>query len=72
MTVWDTPGGDHFCEANKADYENAHVVIMVYAIDAESSFDTMGDLYEKVQAMCPKAAVYLVGNKYDLDAKGQR
>ena len=47
MKIWDTPGGDHFTQINKLDYENADVVIMVYSIDKESTFDNMTDLHDK-------------------------
>ena len=50
LNIWDTPGGDHFCKANAEDYINADIVIMVYSIDIESSFDNMYDVYETAKS----------------------
>ena len=44
MSIWDTPGGAHFAQANGQDYKNADAVILMYAIDLESTFDAMQEL----------------------------
>ena len=46
MNIWDTPGGDHFTQTNKTDYNNADAVVMVYSIDISSSYDDITDLHE--------------------------
>ena len=72
MNIWDTPGGDHFTRARSEDYNNADIVIMVYAIDRESSFDSMDDLYQNAKKFGQNSLYFLVGNKVDLDKKGLR
>ena len=72
LNIWDTPGGDHFARVNAADYMNADVVIMVYSIDLESTFDNMHDLYETARTFSQNSLYFLVGNKEDLDKSGKR
>ena len=72
MKIWDTPGGDHFANVNKNDYMNTDIIIMIYCIDQESSFDNMGDLYERAYKLSPNSKFFLVGNKADKDKLGLR
>ncbi len=51
---------------------NADVVIMVYSIDKESTFDNMPDVYEQSKAFNQSSLYFLVGNKSDLDKEGKR
>ena len=48
MSVWDTPGGDHFAKINEDDYRNVDAVILVYSIDKESTYDKISDLHERI------------------------
>ena len=50
MHIWDTPGGDHFTKVNAQDYMNADVIVMVYSIDLDSTYDNMFDLYEQAKS----------------------
>ena len=72
MQVWDTPGGDHFAKVNAQDYMNADVVVMVYSIDLDSTFDNMFDLYETAKSFSQNSLYFLIGNKSDMDKKGKR
>ena len=49
MNIWDTPGGDSATQAKSDDYMGADIVVMVYSIDKESSFDNMDDLYQNAK-----------------------
>ena len=67
MSIWDTPGGDHFTKVNSQDYMNADVIVMVYSIDLDSTYDNMFDLYEQAKSFNQNSLFFLVGNKSDLD-----
>ena len=71
MNVWDTPGGDQFAHMRDLDYEGADACIMVYCIDKESTFKEMQGLKELASGFC-NPLFFLVGNKVDLDAAGER
>ena len=71
MNVWDTPGGDEFAHMRDLDYEGADACIMVYCIDKETTFNEMQGLKELASKFC-NPLFFLVGNKVDLDAAGER
>ena len=72
LEIWDSPGIDHFSNANTDDFYNTDACILVYAIDKEGSFDEIAELHEKISNKCKSTMFFLVGNKSDLDKKGQR
>ena len=72
MDIWDTPGGDHLTSINASDYNNADAVVLVYAINMESSFESLQDMHERIKSINPKCLFFLVGNKSDLDGQGFR
>ena len=45
---------------------------MVYAIDAESTFDSMPDLLETARNLKEDSLFFLIGNKKDLDKQNKR
>ena len=53
------------------DYKGADVAVMVYSIDKESSFEAMDEVHNTAKTHCNPIFV-LVGNKVDLDNRGQR
>ena len=58
---------------NELDYKDADVILMVYSIDKESTFESLTDMHEKATTLAPSNAKYfLVGNKVDLDKNGKR
>ena len=47
---------------------SAHAVIIVYSIDAPSTFKSVSNHYEHIEKFCPANCVkVIVGNKCDLD-----
>ena len=55
------------------DYKDAAVAVMVYSIDKDSTIDKIDEMYELTTQHCkPLPLYFLVGNKVDLDAGGQR
>merc|ERR1740139_198580 len=54
------------------DFKDADVVVLVYSITLTTSFDSIQVMYDRALAVCPDALFYLVGNKVDLDAAGER
>ena len=48
--------------------DGAHIVVIVYAIDMPTSFNSLSNYYETVERVCPPGTIkVLVGNKCDLD-----
>ena len=49
------------------DYKDSAVVVMVYCIDKESTFEAMEDVHETALQHTDNPHFVLVGNKVDLD-----
>ena len=48
--------------------DGAHIVVIVYANDMPTSFNSLSNYYETVERVCPPDTIkVLVGNKCDLD-----
>ena len=54
------------------DFKDAAVVVLVYSITLTTTFECIETMYRRAEDVCPKATFYLVGNKVDLDANGER
>ena len=73
LKIWDTPGTEHFQATQAFDYNHADVILLVYSIDKDSTFEALEDFMEdakKFNTKTPK--FFLIGNKSDLDAQGFR
>ena len=66
--IWDTAGQEKFRSISKINYRDAEVVILVYDITNEVSFNCIKEYwYPQVKEDCPENAIIaLVGSKYDL------
>ena len=49
------------------DYKDANVVLMVYCIDKESTFEAMDEVYETAKNHANDPIFVMAGNKVDLD-----
>ena len=68
--IWDTAGLERYRSMPKIFYKNAKVIVFVYDITSESTFDRMKNYwYEQTKINCEKDAILaVVANKNDLYA----
>lgn len=72
LTIWDTVGQERFGVMSTSAIKRAHVLIVVYAIDDEQSFDTAREWLDKLsEERGGNTVTILVGNKLDRVAQGQ-
>jgi len=66
--IWDTAGQERYRSMAKIFYKDARVIIFVYDITSEQSFDGMKDYwYEQIKINCEKNSILaVVANKNDL------
>ena len=66
--IWDTAGQERYRSMAKIFYKDARVIIFVYDITSEQSFDGMKDYwYEQIKINCEKNSILaIVANKNDL------
>ena len=66
--IWDTAGQERYRSMAKIFYKDARVIIFVYDITSEQSFDGMKDYwYEQIKINCEKNSILaIVPNKNDL------
>ena len=66
--IWDTAGQERYRSMAKIFYKDAKVIIFVYDITSESTFDGMKDYwYEQTKINCERDAILaVVANKNDL------
>ena len=66
--IWDTAGQERYRSMAKIFYKDARVIVFVYDITSESTFDGMKDYwYEQTKINCEKDAILaVVANKNDL------
>ena len=66
--IWDTAGQERYRSMAKIFYKDSRVIVFVYDITSESTFDGMKDYwYEQTKINCEKDAILaVVANKNDL------
>ena len=67
LDVWDTAGQEKYRALTKFFYKDASVVILVYDITREESFNNLKNYwYNQLQENCKNVVIGLAGNKCDL------
>lgn len=70
VQVWDTAGQERYRAMAPMYYRNSKAAIVVYAIDNKKSFEQVDGWASSVRECIGKtAALFIVGNKCDLDDK---
>ena len=71
--IWDTAGQERYRSMARIFYKDAKVVIFVYDITSQATFDGMKDYwYEQIKINCEKDAILaVVANKNDLYSEQQ-
>ena len=74
MSIWDTPGNEHLIACPELDFSNCTACVLVYDISRGSTFNEMERVRKTVidYNQEKEPIFYLVGNKYDKDADGER
>lgn len=65
VSFWDTAGQERFRAITRAFYRGAHVVLYVYDVSNQSSYDAIGGWMQDVDTGVPQ---FIIGNKTDLNA----
>ena len=71
LQLWDTAGDERFRSITQTYYKIAHLIVFVYAIDNENSFNNIQNWVKDVRNINENAKFLLVGNKCDLEDKRQ-
>ena len=72
LEMWDTSGQEKYKSLAKIFCVNSHLIVFVYAIDNEESFNNIKSWVEQVKAKtAEKTKFLLVGNKCDLKDERQ-
>ena len=72
FNIWDTAGQERYRSLAKMYYRDAMVVLLVFALSEEASFDSLRHWYKEVQENAPKnvgnsqTVIAVAGNKEDL------
>lgn len=67
VELWDTAGQEQFDRLRPLSYQNSDVVIILYSVTNQASYDNVKMLWApEINRYCPKAPIILVGNKLDL------
>ena len=67
LQIWDICGQEAYRSLISNYYENASLVMMVYAIDSKESFTHIETWLKEVKLRCnPDIKIFLIGNKADL------
>lgn len=75
LTIWDTAGQERFRSLTSSYYRGAQGVILVYDVSSRESFDNLKSTWLKeldVYADLDDLILMIVGNKIDLESKGER
>jgi small GTP-binding protein len=68
LKVWDTAGQERFRGLAPMYYRDAHVAILVYAVDVRETLEKLSFWIEKLRSeTASPPALIIVGNKTDLD-----
>ncbi|KAK8843143.1 hypothetical protein M9Y10_025339 [Tritrichomonas musculus] len=66
LHIYDAAGQERFKEMAKIYYQNADAVLVVYAINQKTSFDSIDEWRDSILNTNPEALIFLVANKSDL------
>ena len=70
LNIWDTAGQERFRSLAPMFYRDADFVVLVYAVNSQTSFDAINQWYENLKYDCPVLPkVFLVANKIDLEGE---
>ena len=75
LTIWDTAGQERFRSLTSSYYRGAQGVILVYDVSSRESFNNLKATWLKelaVYADLEDLVLMIVGNKVDLEEKGER
>ena len=70
IPIYDSPGQKKYNAVAQTLYSEAHLVVLVYAINDKNSFENIQNWFKEVKNRNQTAIFFLVGNKTDL--KGSR
>lgn len=70
--MWDTAGQERFNSIVQSYFRGSCIVVLVYAINSDASFQELDKWLATVQKEAPEAKVFLVGNKCDLSSKDRK
>ena len=69
LEIWDTCGQETYRSLIKTYYRNTSLVIIVYSIDDEKSFNKLNIWLNDIKSFSDEnTKIFLVGNKIDIDA----
>lgn len=69
IQIWDTAGQEAFRAITKTYYRGSSIVLIVYDITNQNSFNSVRKWLEDVKAIIENPYVILIGNKCDLNEK---
>ena len=73
MEIWDTCGQETYRSLIKSYYRNTSLVILVYSIDDEKSFNQLNSWLKDIRAYSEKnTKIFLVGNKIDINDENRK
>ena len=72
MQIWDTAGQEKFNSLISNYYKNTDVVIFVYSIDKEESFQNLEMWFKHLKDNNENSLNILIGNKLDKEKEGER
>ena len=70
LAITDTPGIDKFFGISQSQSKNQDLIMFVYSIDSEESFNNIKERIQQIKKICKKKKHFiLIGSKADLDDK---
>ena len=67
LNIWDTAGQEKYRSVTKMFLQEANIIILVYSIVDEDSFEALEFWYKKIKENCGiDLVISIVGNKHDL------
>ena len=71
--IWDTCGQETYRSLIKSYYRNTSLVILVYSIDDEKSFNQLNSWLKDIRAYAEQnTKIFLVGNKIDINDENRK
>ena len=73
LEIWDTCGQETYRSLIKSYYRNTSLVILVYSIDDEKSFNQLNSWLKDIRAYSEQnTKIFLVGNKIDISDENRK
>lgn len=66
IALWDTPGQENFAPISKQYFHNSRIILLVYSIDSEVSWNRIPKLYQDVTSSISDFKTIIIANKSDL------